>query len=42
MMKRILASWILTLGLILLTLAIYLNQIEKLNELLKSYTPLIP
>jgi len=41
-MKRILASWILTLGLILLTLAIYLNQIEKLNELLKSYTPLIP
>ncbi|GEM_PF-2050287 len=42
MIKRILASWILTLGLILLTLAIYLNQIEKLNELLKSYTPLIP
>jgi hypothetical protein len=42
MMRRILASWILTLGLILLTLAIYLNQIEKLNELLKSYTPLIP
>ncbi|MEM1588223.1 MAG: hypothetical protein QW476_01925 [Candidatus Bathyarchaeia archaeon] len=42
MIKKILASWILTLGLILLTLAIYLNQIEKLNEILNSYTPLIP
>ncbi|MEM2843304.1 MAG: hypothetical protein QXZ53_05435 [Candidatus Bathyarchaeia archaeon] len=41
-MKRILASWILTLGLTLLTLAFYLNQIEIINELLKSWTPLTP
>jgi len=42
LVRRILASWILTLGLTLLTLAIYLNQIERLSELLKSYTPLTP
>jgi hypothetical protein len=41
-MKRLVATYVLTLGLLFLLLAVYYRDLSNIKEMVKSFTPILP